>query len=492
MRYRAVSTLEVSSPERWAQLMAGGLEATWLGEPLSETCRIIADERPLIEHLQQQALVRYARRPAALVAADQQALADAIAGLPVWVRRVLHSAQRHALDDIVVGLHAWDPEEDAASVRALHGAGLLRLRAPEEPVYIGRYLLTADLPPPPTVTYDMEEAVMAEEADDLSEPGPGLIPLLNDMAALAAAILQVQPRRTHAGPLTRVDARRLGRRLGVPALVDGGALSTLPRWSRAMRALEALSAVRVDPLERTLSVDLGLEGILAGETPEAVDRLVHRFVDREQHVLLPAVRAALAQAGPGCIDTIVFCDLLQEQHRGVMFPSWQRAGQETYPYLPGEPPLAYDDDGFDRIEARAIGRLLKRLDRLGLVRRAEGVFAATDDGRLWSGATAVRAQPLWIGSDLELIVPPEAVTPWERFQLERLSRCRARDVVNRYALDREGLSAWLVGHDLDEAIDLLRRRSPGVPPVVIETLRGWAEAAMQIVITRGVLLPLEP
>ena len=491
-RYRAVSTLRVADPARWAQLTAAGLEAAWLGEALSETERVIADEGPLVAHLGPRALIRYARRPTALVEADRQSRAAAVAALPPRARRVLHSAQRHALDDEVVGLHAWDPEADAGSVRILHGAGLVQLRGPDEPIFTGRYRLAADLPPPPPVAYDMEEAVMDEEVDDLSAPRPGLIPLMHDMAALAAAILQVAPKRTYAGSLSKTDARKLGRRLGVQALADGQGLEAVSRWALALRALEALGAVRTEPLKRTLSVDLGLETTLSGETPEAVDRLVHRLVDRDQHVLLPAVRAALQQAGPGCVDTVVFCDLVREQHRDVIFPPWQRGAVSVYPYLGGEDALTYDDDSFDRVEAPMVLRLLRRLDKLGLVRRAEGVFAATDDGRIWSGARKPPAATLWIGSDLELIVPPESVTPWERFQLERLSRCLARDVVNRYALDREGLAAWLSGHALQEALDLLARRSPGVPAVVTETLRGWTDAAMQVVVTRGVLLEDPP
>lgn len=491
MRYRAVSTLAVSEPGRWSQLQAAGLEAGWLGEALSPTTRVVADEAALLSHLGERALIRYARRSQEMIAAEQADRAQQVAALPAAAQRVLRSAQRHAVDGQVVGLHAWDPEADAQSVRILHGAGLLRIHSPQEEPYLGRYLLDADLPPLEPHAYDMEEAVMEEEVDDLSEARPGLIGLMHDMAALAAAILQAPPRRTHSGALAKVDARKLGRRMGEAALAEHGDLSRLPRWSQALRALEALQAVRVDPLSRTLEVDLGLETTLAGETPEALDRLVHRLVDRDQHVLVPAIRAALRQAGPGCVDTVVFCDLLREQHRDVLFPPWRRGGAAVYPHLDGEAALSYTDDNFDLVEASMVHRLLKRLDKLGLVRRAEGVFAATADGRIWSGALTPPAARLWVGSDLELIVPPESVTAWERFQLERLSRCLTRDVVDRYILDRAGLAAWLAGHDLEEALALLRRRSPGVPAVVTETLQGWTRAAMQVVLTRGVLLPLQ-
>ena len=93
-----------------------------------------------------------------------------------------------------------------------------------------------------------------------------------------------------------------------------------------------------------------------------------------------------------------------------------------------------------------------------------------------------------MASDLELVVPPDALTPWERFQIERLGRCLSRDVVDRYRLERAGLEAWLATHDLDEAIDLLRRRSPAVPASVEDALRAWAAGALRVVLVRGVLL----
>ena len=67
------------------------------------------------------------------------------------------------------------------------------------------------------------------------------------------------------------------------------------------------------------------------------------------------------------------------------------------------------------------------------------------------------------------VVPPDAVTPWERFQIERLGR-------------------WLATHELDEALDLLRRRCPAVPPVVEDTLRQWARGATRIVLTTGIVV----
>lgn len=488
MKMRAVSTLCVADPALWTPLLANGLQEMWLGESLSETCRIIVEPKPLLVHLGGKALERYARRPHAMAAAAANAHAQTIARLPKATRSVLHSAQRHARDNTVVGLHAWDPQEDAQHVRILHGAGLLMRHAHSEPLFTGRYRLPPDLPSPPPHAYDFSEAIMEEEEADLSEPRPGLIPLMHDLAALAAAILQVRPKQTHTGTVMRTAGRRLGRRLGDEQLSTHGDLQQTPRWNRALRALHALNAIRLDRMTRTVDIDIGLEATLQGDTPEAVNRLTKRLVDRDQHVLLPAVRTALQQARDGCVDTVVFCELLQEQHRDVLFPPWRRDGQRVYPHLEEETCVAYDDTGFERVETPAVMRLLRRLERMGLVRLADGVFAGTEDGRIWSGARPPPRAQLWVGSDLELIVPPESITPWERFQLERLSRCLMRDVVDRYALDREGLLAWLAGHDLDEAIALLQRRCPGVPNVVVETLRGWERAATQVVVTHGVLL----
>ena len=123
-----------------------------------------------------------------------------------------------------------------------------------------------------------------------------------------------------------------------------------------------------------------------------------------------------------------------------------------------------------------------------LIRRAPGVFAGTPDGRRWAGLGATQPPPVWVTSDLELMVPPDAVTPWERFQLERLGVCLSRDVVDRYRLQRPALKRWLATHDIDEAIELLGRRAPGLPTGVVHTLESWARSETRICLVRGVLL----
>jgi hypothetical protein len=364
-------------------------------------------------------------------------------------------------------------------MRELLGAGLLeRLGSAEDPDDAPRVLVHPDLPPPPEVPYDLDEAVM-EAPDDLDPPTPGPVPLLHDLAALAAAIDAERPKRTLQGSVAAADTRRLARRLGVP--IDGR-LEDEPRWGRALRALEALGVVSVDFVRRELALDVSLEPLLAGTTEDAIDRLVHRLVEPDLRPAIPAVRAGLRQAGEGAIDDVVFLDLLFEQHRDVLFTPWGRGTEQTYP---GENSRAFDREGFDRIERPLVQKLLKRLARLGVVRLAPGVFAATEDGRRWAHADGQALPPVWVSSDLEVVVPPGGVTPWERFQLERLGRCLGRDVVDRYRLDREALAGWLRVHTVDEALDLLARRCPALPATAADTLRAWARSASRIVLTHG-------
>jgi len=489
-----VSVLRVETPALWEEL-AAHVDLDGLTERcLDETTRVMTPDfdreaLPALREAGVRVLVRYARRDAATEAAEREDLRQRVDALPAWTRSVLHRAQRHALDDVVIGTQAWDPEHHAAEVRALFGAGLLApLPGEDAPPLLGRYRLHPDLPPPPEPAWDFTEAVM-DETDDLEPPRePGPVALLHDLASLAAALLHVVPRRTHKETLAIADGRRLGRRLGDTALSRHGRFAEIPRWTLALRALEALGAVSMDPIARTLHLDLALESTLRGATPDAVDRFVHRLVERDLHVVVPAVREALRQAGPGAIDEVVFLDLLREQDREILFVPWRREGATVYPDPAGLGTRPWDDEAWDAVEAPLVDALLARLVRLGVIRRAPGVFAGTPDGRRWAGALDHPHPPVWVTSDLELMVPPDSLTPWERFQLERLGRCLARDVVDRYRLDREGLEQWLSTHELEEALGLLARRCPGVPASVVDTLEAWAASARRVVLTRGELV----
>jgi hypothetical protein len=242
--------------------------------------------------------------------------------------------------------------------------------------------------------------------------------------------------------------------------------------------------VTMDPIERTLHVDLGLDDTLAGETSDAIDRLLHRLADPDLRPGLPLLRSTLLAAGADAVDEVVWRELVRERQRDVFLVPRKYGAALVYP----DDATPFDDAGWERIEGRMWDRLMELLERLGVVRRAPGVFAATDDGRRWAGVRIHPPPPVWVSSDLQVIVPPDGVTPWERFQLERLGRCLRRDVVDVYVLERAGLAAWLRWHELDEALALLARRAPAVPPEVVDALTTWARQAMRVVLTRGVLL----
>lgn len=485
---RVVSVLEVADPGRWAELEAAAPLAAHTLEHLDDRRRIVspAFDRVVLPALGARVLVRYPRRAAADEAAARHDVGVVVDGLRSDVRRVLVSAQRHALDGVVIGRQAWDPLHDLGSVRALVGAGLLVPVADDPaPPGEGRYHVHPDLPAPVAVAYDFADAVM-EETDDLPAASPGPVALLHDMAALAAALEHHPSRVTHAGTLAVTDARRIGRRLGSATIAASGKLEEDERWGRAMRGLDALQVVGRDPVRRELHLDLGLDAVLSGETADATDRLVRRLVDRDLHVVVPAVRAALTAAGEGAVDEVVFLELLRQQHRDLIFPVWEREGVKVYPTT--HQVRRYDADGWDDVETPMIKAVLARMARFGLIRRASGVFAASADGRVWAGAVHPQRPPVWVTGDLEMVVPPDALTVWERFQIERLGRCLQRDVVDRYRLERESLATWLSTHEVDEALALLRRRCPAVPRAAEETLVIWAQAACEVVLWRGVVM----
>jgi hypothetical protein len=493
---KVVDVLSVARPELWSKLDQDQSLAPHVVAVLDPCRRAVGPGfLSLLPNLQRQGLtvlVRRARRPAAEAEAHQQELAELIAGLPPAARDLLHRAQRHSHDGIVRGAHTWDPENDSVSVNTLHGAGLMRLLpttelSGEEGPREGRYQLDPDLPPAPPLQLDVSDAVM-ERTDDLPAAGPGPVELLHDLAALAAALRLHPAKRTRTGTIELASGKRLGHRLGSSDLAADGDLVAHPRWARALSALEALGVVLLDGATRTLHVEPGVEDLLAGSTSDAIDRLCRRLIEPDLRLLLPVLRVAIAQADGQALDEVVLLDLIAEQQRDLVFAPWTRNGVEVYPTLDDRPPVAWSRPAFDRIEAKMIDATLRRLVRLGLVVRAPGVLAPTPDGALWASQVEPPAPPVWVGSDLELLVPPGSVTPWERYQLEALGRCVHRDVVDRYRLEAGGVDAWLSTHELNDALDLLRRRCPGVPAAVEETLRGWASAATRIVLTRGVVL----
>ncbi|MEN0062547.1 MAG: hypothetical protein AAGA48_10390 [Myxococcota bacterium] len=511
---KAVSLLSVDDPGLLAQIaLAVPLDDHTLATP-SPTERVVDpgfDQRlPELKRRGLEVLVRQARRTTAQAEASQQDVVDRLATLSDAARTLLERAQRLARDHIALGLHVFDPMTDEPVIEELVRAGLVEPMQPDgsTPRSIGRFALHPDLPKAPALHWDFDDALMPEtedlvgfEAGERATLGTGPVDLLHDVASLAAALHGWRPRRTLSGSITKADGRKLGRRLGSQTIEASGGLEADPRWGRALRALEALGALGLDEVTRELHLDLGLEDVLEGDTPDAVDRLVQRLVDADLRPVLPVVRGALAAAGNQALDEVVLGDLIREQHRDWLFRPWIRQGIALYPVLTDESMAEdgaareiavrrFDDDGFEEVEAKMLDAVLRRLHRLGLVRRAPGVVAATDDGRVWARANTTRetaAPPIWISSDLEVVVPPRSVTPWERMQLERLGRCISRDVVDRFRIEKPRVRQWLADHAIEEALDALAERAQGLPVSVRDTLSSWARSAERIVLVRGVL-----
>lgn len=485
--------LEVERAELWTQLEAAAEVTAHVVEILSPTRRrvgpkLLAETGEALRRAGFPVLVRTPPRP---LDPDGSLHAEAearIAALAPPARRLLVRAQRHALDGRFLGSRVWDPLFDGAHVRSLLGSELIEAEPGDVEPLEGPYRLSPWLPPPPPVGYAFDEAAM-ERVDDLSEPGASMIDLLHDLASLVAALSHHRPRRTLAGSLDKSTSRKLGQRLGEASMARDGDFEAHARWVRALRVMELLGGVSIDPMTREIGLEPGLEDVLQGSDAEAMDRLVHRLVAPDLQPALPAIRAALAAAGDGAVDSMIFFEELAQQHRDVLHAPWHRDGAEVYPAGGDMTPIPFDDEGFERIETRQIEALLARLDRLGLVVRADGVFAATADGRIWATGEVPQRPPVWVSSDLGLTVPPRSVTPWERYQLEQLARCTRRDVVDTYALDRKGLERWLASHAVEEALELLARRCPGLPSTVAATLTDWARSAERVVLWVGAAAP---
>lgn len=494
---RAVSLLKLADESILAEIERSIPIRGHLGERHPEGWEVGPEfERAVLPEMQQRGipvLVRYARQPKESPEASAE-IAERIARLSPRARTLLYCAQRHAIGELFVGRHAWDALTDAPVVRELLSSALIAPGAPDGATELsrsegleGRMLLHPDLPKPPEIPYDLSDAAMPEP-DDLAPRGPSLLALLHDIASLAAAIEAIGPKQTLAGSLAVTDAKRMRERLCVSGQ---GSIEHDARWGQAYRALQALSGCTIDPSTRRLVLDLGVEQTLSGSSEDAIDHIVHRLVDADQHSALPAVRAALRIAGSGAIDEVIFEDLLFSQHREILFSPWRRGSVPTYPSDGETDPRPFDRQGFDEIEVPLLQKMLARMQRLGVIRRAPGVFAGTEDGRRWAGADVPSVSappPMWVGSDLEILVPPFAITPWERLQIERLSKPLSRDTVDRYRIDRASVAGWLRHHDIDEAVALLRRRCPALPDAVLRALNDFAREASRITLTRGVLI----
>jgi hypothetical protein len=288
--------------------------------------------------------------------------------------------------------------------------------------YEGRYLIDPDLPPPPPVAYDLADAVM-EETHDLPPASAGsrsscctTWPRWRRRWSTPGA------RATHAGTIAQGDARRIGGAAGERRAAASGRIEDDERWGRALRgAARAARGVASIRCRGRCTSTWAWRPRSPGRPRTRPTASSTACSTRDLHVVVPAVRAALRAAGEGAVDEVVFLELLREQHRDVLLPAWLRGGHKVYPMLEGEPPRPYDDVGFDAVEAGMVRAALAKMVRMGVLRRAPGVFAGTPDGRRWAGVRAGAHPPIFVTGDLELIVPPDALTVWERFQIERLS-----------------------------------------------------------------------
>jgi len=147
-----VSVLSVEDPVLFEQIaLAVPLDDHTLAAR-SPTERVVdpAFERllPELERRGLSVLVRTARRPDA----DRQHVRDelraVIDDLSDPARELLHRAQRHARDQVVLGVHVFDPETDRAIVEELVASGLLEVLADDgadgAARFLGRFALHPD------------------------------------------------------------------------------------------------------------------------------------------------------------------------------------------------------------------------------------------------------------------------------------------------------------------------------------------------------------
>lgn len=408
--------------------------------------------------------------------ADPARIPERLARLSPRALRLLHRVQRRARDGVALGGRCWDPHGEARAISALLEAELIELSGDD---WLGLVRLAPGLPPPPPVPYDFEEALMPPP-DDLEAPTLDLLAVEGDLAALAAAFAAHPPRRTLAGTLDVATLKRVGSVLADPGLAERGRMDAAdPRWARALRLLELLDLVEQGEIDRLLRPAPSLREALDRPVAARMHALLCHAVDPDLHPLLAPLRAALRQADDQAVDEVIFLDLLAEQHRDVLNAPWGQVGVRLYPQLPGEPPLPYTRETFDLVEAPSFAEVQERATLLGLLRAAPGVFAATAAGRAWAELPPAAPTPrLILSPDREILAPPGALEPWDRYLFEQLAPAAQRDVVDRHRLSKPALSRWLRRWTLEDALELLRAHAAhGVPPNVEQTLASWARAA---------------
>lgn len=343
----------------------------------------------------------------------------------------------------------------------LHKKGVeVLVRRPGPPI-----LLAAEQPEEPALreVVDWDEAFFPVE-DDLAPLGEPLRGVEDDLASLAAALERQPPRVTHQGSWDKQTTKQIGRRLLDKELARSGVWHTADkRWQRALAVLQVMHLVPMDPVTRQLEVSHGVPTLLHGTRAERFDHLVRQVVDADLHPVLPVYREVLQQADQQAVDEVIFRELLVEHHKLLLLQSLGGSDEEVH-----GPLLSYVRDV---------------LSRLGLLAVGPGAFAATPDGRAWAGLEPPLAPArMLVTSDLEIVLPPESLEPYERYHLERFTTCLQRDVANRHRLTRKDLAAWLTHGSVQDILTLLEAHAWGVPINVGEALNAWAQDLTRVVL----------
>ncbi|MBM4390270.1 MAG: hypothetical protein FJ090_04040 [Deltaproteobacteria bacterium] len=275
-----------------------------------------------------------------------------------------------------------------------------------------------------------------------------------DAAVVAASLEQSPGQLTQDGSLRRDVEKRLCTQWGPDEA----------RWGLALRLARATGLARA------------AAGRLHG-LPEAHPRPITDLPSLVGDALGTAVAALVLRL---CRDTWIAASDLLALLGG--------AGRETFfsPVAGGYPQHAeaFDDEGFDRVEAPAVARALDTLHRVG----------AIDAARDASGVTAFRRAPARPPGPGGFILTPNGeilvhVAEARREDYGRLCRLAPfvdGDSLRRHRLSREGVCAELTAGHRDTHEWIARHSRTGLAPNVADQVREWRRSATRITIVTGV------
>lgn len=274
-------------------------------------------------------------------------------------------------------------------------------------------------------------------------------------AVVLAADLESQPAGLNADGTLRKDAARrlLGARGGGEA-----------RWDLALRWARATGIVRV--------VSHRLHGF-----PEGHARPVHELGSLcGSRLGGAAVALVLRLLDEGWIGVAGVLDELRERAREVLVSPIA----ECYPGTE----TAFDDAGWDAVEAAAIREALDVLHRVGVI----------DASRDASGVTAFRrpgARPE-LGSGWMVLPDGDVLAHVGEVALEGYGRlCRLApfvdgDALRRHRLSRVGVAADMTSGHHEPMAFLAGGAKHGVPATVADMVREWERSASRVTLLTGV------